>query len=134
MPAYTSTQVDKLQDMRDNDPRFAGHDDAQFFASVNLADIDVLKNVTASEVFNAFVGSELPARNSDDWENLMALGTFNSSNSFKLVGNVLSILTSVFAPPTTTRANLVALSTEAKSPAQIAGLPPPSLGTVQRTT
>lgn len=137
--AYTSRQVSVLQSERTNDPHarsYSGMDDNQFLTSVNLADIAQPRLTDAAEVFNAYVGSELPARSSDKWQNLLLLGSMNAGNPFFLEGNVLAVLLDAFPSGTadSTRANLLVLSTEDKSPAALAGLPPPSLGDVERTT
>lgn len=108
--------------------------DAQFHTSVNLEDIPQPRLTNTIEVFNAYVGSELPSRSSDEWQNLILLGSMNSGQSFLLEGNILLVLTNVFAQGTQTRINLIALSTENKSPAFLTGLPPPSLGDVGKTS
>ena len=134
---YNSKQISELQSHRDADPHsrgYSGMSDSQFLASVNLADISQPRQTNSVEVFNALVGSDLPARSGDKWQNLMLLATMNSGGSFYLEGNILLVLTDIFGPGTDTRANLIALSTEDKSPAQIAGLPAPTIGDVVRTT
>jgi hypothetical protein len=108
-------------------------DDATFFASVTAEDISVPNQVTAAEVFDAYVGTELPARSSDEWQNLILLGSMNAGNPFFLQGNVLAVLTGVFGAGTQTRTNLIALSTKNISRAEDIGLPVPSLGDVART-
>jgi len=135
---YSANQVAKLQAERTNDPHgrtYLGMDDATFLASVNLADVAVLReDVTTQEIFEAYVGSELPVRGSDQWENLMLLGAMNNGSDLSMSGNIQTVLEDVFGIATTTRANLLALKDRNDSPAKIAGLPPPSLGDVQRTS
>jgi len=131
---YTAKQVSDLQTLRD-DPTYDGQDDATFLAAVNAATVSVDRLTNTQEVFNAFVGSELPARASDEWQNIILMGTMNSGGSFALEGNVLAVLLDAFPTPAAdaTRAALNALRTENISPAQNAGLPAPSLGDVGRT-
>lgn len=134
---YDARQVSDLQAERTNDPHsrgYSGMTDSQFLASVTLKDIPQPRDTNAVEVFNAYVGSELPLRNSDEWQNLILLGSMNAGNPFRLEGNILAVLTDVFGAGTATRDNLIALSTENQSPAQIAGLPDPILADVERTS
>ena len=135
---YSSKQVSVLQAERTNDPHtrsYSGMTDEQFLASVNLEDIAQPRQTNAAEVFNSYVGSELPARSTDEWQNLLLLGSMNAGNDFLLEGNILAVLLDAFPSPAadTTRANLLALSTEDKSPARIAGLPIAILPDVERT-
>jgi len=133
---YNSKRLSDLQAERTNDPHgrsYSGMNDAQFHTSVNLEDISVPRETNGVEVFNAYVGSELPSRSSDAWQNLILLGSMSAGNTFKLEGNILVVLKSAFGPGTQTRTNLIALTTEDKSPAFIAGLPIASLGDVGKT-
>lgn len=137
--AYTVKQVSELQAERTNDPHSRGYSsmsDVQVHTSVNLADIPVDRLTNTQEIFEAYVGSELPARSSDKWQNLTLLGSMNSSVPVALEGNVLAVLLDAFPPGTadTTRANLNALRTEDQSPVKIAGLPPALLLDVERTS
>lgn len=132
---YSAKQVSLLQVERTNDPHsrsYSGMTDTQFLISVNLEDIPQPRKTNAAEVFNAYIGSELPARSSDEWQNLILLGSMNAGSDFLLEGNILAVLTSVFGAGTQTRTNLVALSSEDLSPARIAGLPPAILADVER--
>ena len=73
---YNARQVSILQAERTDDPLgrgYSGMDNATFLASVTAEDISVPNEVTAAEVFNAYVGTELPARSSDEWQNLILL-------------------------------------------------------------
>ena len=130
---YNAQQVSVLQAERDV-ATYDGMDDPTFLAAMTVEDISVPNEVTAAEVFNAYVGAELPARSSDEWQNLLLLGTMNSGNPFFLQGNVLAVLTSVFGAGTQTRTNLIALSTKNISRVEQLGLPPLTLVTVGRTT
>ena len=135
---YTSGQVARLQAERTNDPHgrtYSGMDDATFLASVNLADIAVLRtDVSTQEIFEQYVGAELPVRGGDDWENLMLLGAMNNGASLSMSGNIQTVLEAVFGPATTTRANLLAIKDRNDSPAKIAGLPQAILADVSRTS
>jgi len=136
---YSQKQVKVLQEERTNDPHSRDYDemsDAQFLTSVNLADIPADRLTTTQEIFNAYVGSELPARDSNQWQNLLLLGSMNDGIGIALEGNVLAVLLDAFPSPTAdaTRANLNALRTEDKSPAQLLGLPAPQLHDVVRTS
>jgi hypothetical protein len=130
---YNAQQVSVLQAERDL-ATYDGMDDPTFLAAITVEDIPVPNDVSAAEVFNAYVGSELPARSSDEWQNLMLLGSMNAASRFYLQGNVLAVLTGVFGAGTQTRTNLLALSTENISRAAELGLPTPTLGDVARTT
>lgn len=134
---YNAKQLSDLQAERTNDPHsrsYSSMDDSQFHTSVNLEDVAQSRETNAIEIFNAYVGSELPARDSDDWQNLILLGSMNAGNQIKLEGNILAVLSSVFGSGTQTRTNLIALTTEDQSPAAIAGLPVASLGDCQKTS
>ena len=129
---YNSKQVSDLQAERDI-VTYDGMDDATFLAAMTVEDISVPASTNAAAVFNAYVGAELPARSSDDWQNLILLGTMNAGNDFFLQGNILAVLTGVFGAGTQTRTNLIALSTKNISRATELGLPAPKLGDVART-
>ena len=129
---YNAKQVSDLQVERDI-VTYDGMDDATFLAAMTVEDISVPALTNAAEVFNAYVGAELPARSSDDWQNLILLGTMNAGNDFFLQGNILAVLTNVFGAGTQTRTNLIALSTKNISRATELGLPAPKLGDVART-
>jgi len=137
---YTAAQVDTLQTERTNDPAgrgYAGFNDAQFETSVNLADIAVNRFTNTQEIFEAYVGSELPARTSDEWQNLILLGSMNAGiEELSLEGNILAVLLDAFPSPfaDTTRANLNALRTELQSRTQILGLPVAGASDVARTS
>jgi len=135
---YSASQVAQLQAERTNDPNgrtYSAMDDAQFLTSVNLADIAVLRtDITTQEIFEQYVGADLPARGSDQWENLMLLGAMNNGANLSMTGNIQTVLEDVFGALTTTRANLLAIRDRNDSPAKIAGLPPAVLADVQRTT
>ncbi len=130
---YSAKQVAALQVER-NKSRYVGMDNAAFLVSVTLVDIPIPRDTNAAEVFEAFEVGDLPVQGSAMWDRLMMIGTFNAANDFKMDGNVRLILQSVFGSNTQTRANLVALATENKSPAQIAGLPVPILADISRTS
>ena len=129
---YSAKQISGLQAERDV-ATYDGMDDATFLAAVTVEDISVPNQVTAAEVFNAYVGAELPARSSDEWQNLILLGTMNAGNPFFLQGNVLAVLTGVFGAGTQTRANLIALSTRNIARYEEIGLPEPHIYDVART-
>ena len=129
---YSARQVSELQAERDI-VTYDGMDDATFLAAVTIEDIAVPNLVTAAEVFIAYVGAELPIRSSDEWQNLILLGTMNAGNSFYLQGNVLAVLTDVFAGGTQTRTNLIAMSTKDISRVEEIGLPTPTIFDVGRT-
>lgn len=134
---YSASQVAQLQDERTNDPHgrtYSGMDDLTFLASVNLADIPVLRNdITTQEIFETYVGADLPARNTDGWENLMLLGVMNNGSQLSLTGNLFIVLNAVFNG-TTTGTNLGNIQNRDDSPAKIAGLPPAVLADVVRTS
>ncbi len=133
---YSAKQVSDLQAERTDDPHargYSGMTDVQFLTSVTLADIAVPRLTNTQEVFNAFVGSDLPARSSDEWQNLILLGSMNAGGEFSLTGNIFTVLDNIFNG-TSTATNLAALQTEDQSPAQIAGLPEPILADVERTS
>ena len=130
---YNAKQVSDLQAERDI-ATYDGMDDATFLAAVTVENISVPNQVTAADVFNAYVGSDLPARASDEWQNLMLLGSMNAGNDFFLQGNVLAVLTAVFGAGTQTRTNLIALSTKDISRVTELGLPAPILADIARTT
>ena len=136
---YSASQVATLQAERTNDPHtrgYSGMDDAAFLTSVNLADISVLRNdITTQEIFEQYVGADLPLRNSDEWEDLMLLVSHNNGAQLSLgpATNLFLVLDNVFNG-TTTATNLASIQNRDDSPAKIAGLPPPSLGDVQRTS
>jgi len=129
---YTEKQVSDLQAER-NVVTYDGMDDATFLAAMTVENIAIPNLVTAAEVFNAYVGAELPARSSDEWQNLLLLGSMNAGNPFFLQDNVLAVLTGVFGAGTQTRTNLIALSTRNISRATELGLPTPKLGDIART-
>jgi len=129
---YTEKQVSDLQAER-NVVTYDGMDDATFLAAMTVENIAIPNLVTAAEVFNAYVGAELPARSSDEWQNLLLLGSMNAGNPFFLQDNVLAVLIGVFGAGTQTRTNLIALSTRNISRATELGLPTPKLGDIART-
>ena len=129
---YSAKQVSDLQSERDV-VTYDGMDDPTFLAAITVEDISVPASTNAAAVFNAYVGAELPARSSDDWQNLILLGTMNAGNDFFLEGNILAVLTNVFGAGTQTRTNLIALSTKNISRVEQLGLPEPILADVART-
>jgi len=136
---YSQDQVDTLQEERTNDPHsrgYSGMDDAQFETSVNLADIPVDRLTNTQEIFEAYESGELPARDSNEWQNLILLGSMNNGVQIALEGNVLAVLLDAFPSPSadTTRSNLNALRTEDQSPAKIASLPVAQSFDVSRTS
>ena len=87
---YSANQVATLQAERTNDPHtrgYSGMDDPTFLTSVNLADISVLRtDITTQEIFEQYVGADLPVRGSDQWEDLMLVGAMNNGAQLTLVG------------------------------------------------
>ena len=136
---YSGNQVATLQAERTNDPHtrgYSGMDDPTFLTSVNLADIPVLRNdITTQEIFEQYVGADLPVRGSAQWEDLMLVGAMNNGAQLNLgpTTNLFLVLDNVFNGTSTATA-LAAIQNRNDSPAKVAGLPPPALGDVQRTS
>jgi hypothetical protein len=133
---YSAKQVAELQTLRD-DPTYDGMDDAAFHTAVNDPTVEVLrKDITTLEVFNTFIGADMPLRSSDEWQDLMLLMTANAAGTFSLQNgsNIYLVLQNAFVGKTNTLNALAAIQNKMISPAEAAGLPAPNLGDVARTT
>jgi hypothetical protein len=131
---YTAKQVRELQTERDL-PAYDGQDDATFLADVSALTKTRLNKVTSSDIFEAFVGSELPDADVslNDATIISWVLSAAANTPVTLDGNISTALQSVFLGGTTTRDNLIALRDESISRLQELGLPSATLGDVGRT-
>jgi len=138
MASYNQLQIRDLQAERTDDPLglgYSGMTDQQFTDSLNALTRTRPNPVSAGDIFEEVVGTELPSAGTQDADTFGWVLTAASSRPVTLTGNILEALKRVFGPPTSTRANLAAIQFEAITRLTELRLPSPiELEQTKRTT